>query len=200
MGFWLFMMSCASQPDALPYFNSPEFTPRWMAAQDVPADFHHVTEFSLQNQHGATINESVLDGRVTVVDFFFAACNGICPKLAESMSRVDLQLDSPDVVLLSYSVTPETDTVPVLAEYADARGITSSRWHLLTGDRALIYHLGREVYYVEEDMGVEKGPDDFLHTENLVLIDQNRRIRGVYNGLNPGAVGQLIEDAQVLLN
>ena len=88
--------------------------------------------------------------------------------------------------------------MPVLKEYAEAKGVDSEKWHLVTGDRQQIYSLGRNDYFVEEDLGLEKEADDFLHTENFVLIDQDRRIRGIYNGLNKASVNQLIADIHTL--
>lgn len=190
----------AAAPEHLPFFDSPEFTPRWLDPQAVPDTFHHIPAFSMVDQHGAVITEQVMDGKVTVVDFFFATCRGICPRLARSMQAIDDAFpQDADLALLSYSVMPSNDTVDVLATYAETRGITSPRWHLLTGDRDAIYALGRTAYFVEESMGVERDDDEFLHTENVVLLDQNRRIRGIYNGVTESSVRQLIADAEVLL-
>ncbi|MFT4621814.1 MAG: protein SCO1/2 [Myxococcota bacterium] len=192
--------ACAAEaPSAgLPYFDSPEFTPRWV--EPPPADFHRIPAFSLVDQHGAEVTEADLAGKVAVVDFFFTSCQGICPQLAEGMARIDgsISADAP-MVLLSHSVMPGTDTVPTLARYADQRGITSERWHLLTGDRQVIYDLGRTAYFVEEELGIERTDDDFLHTENIVLVDAEGHLRGVYNGLNATSVAQLVTDAEALL-
>jgi protein SCO1/2 len=99
---------------------------------------------------------------------------------------------------LSHSVTPEHDSIPVLKEYAEDKGIDSQKWHLVTGDRDQIYKLGRKDYFVEEDLGLEKDIDEFLHTENFVLIDKDKHIRGIYNGLNKTSVSQLIADIKTL--
>lgn len=197
------MVACAPSPsrDGLPYFDSPEFTPRWLADDEVPEDFHRVPPFALTDQHGAGIDASVLDGKVTVADFFFASCSGVCPKLRDSMVEVDEAFPADaDLVLLSHSVTPGKDTVEVLRDYADKHSIDSPRWHLLTGERQQIYDLARHAYFAEDDRGVERGPDDFLHTENIVLLDRKRRVRGVYAGVNKAAVRQLIADAKTLLD
>jgi len=191
----------ASAIENLPYYNSSEFTPRWLSSDEVPADFHKVPEFSLTNQDGEAFTEVRMDGKITVVDFFFTSCSGICPTLTKNLGVVDAAFPTEtDLLLLSHSVTPDKDTVEVLRKYADSKAINTDRWHLLTGDRELIYQLGREVYFVEEDMGEEKGPDDFLHTENLVLLDRQRHIRGIYNGLNKASVQQLNLDIQTLLD
>lgn len=208
---WLILLgltlsSCAaevpgSRVSSLPYYDSKAFTPHWIAPDDVPADFHRVSDFSLTDQDGQEVTQADMDGKVTVVDYFFTTCSGICPMLTKNMAVVDAAFpEEAELLLLSHSATPEKDTVAVLREYADAKGVDSTRWHLLTGDRSLIYHLGREVYFVEEDMGEEKGEDDFLHTENLVLIDRQRHIRGVYNGLNQASIQQLNVDIQTLLD
>ena len=107
-------------------------------------------------------------------------------------------LEDEEVILLSHSVTPEYDSVPVLQDYAAMKGVVNGKWHLLTGDRHQIYQLGRNQYFVEEDLGLEKDPEDFIHTENFVLVDGSRHIRGIYNGLNKSAVNQLIADIKTL--
>ena len=103
-----------------------------------------------------------------------------------------------EVMLLSHTVAPEEDSVPVLKRYAESRGIKADKWHLLTGERKQIYKLGRKDYFVEEDLGVDKDDGEFLHTENFVLIDKDKHIRGIYNGLNKGSVNQLIADIKTL--
>jgi protein SCO1/2 len=185
---------------ALPYYNAAEFTPHWLADfEDSIAHFHKIPPFSLINQKGETITEKTVNGKIYVVDFFFTSCPGICPKMTANMK--DLQdefLNDDAILLLSHSVTPEIDTIEKLQRYAVEKGVDAKRWHLLTGERQAIYNLGRKAYFVEESMGLQKSEDDFLHTENFVLIDKNRHIRGIYNGLNKADVQQLIEDIKVL--
>lgn len=185
----------AASSVALPYYDSPDFTPRWLS--HVPDSFHRIGAFSLTDQHGEAVTQETIRGRPVVASFFFTSCGGICPDLTASMARVDEA--APDqVVLLSHSVTPDKDTVPVLRGFAKKHGITSDRWHLLTGSREVIYALGREGYFVEQGAGLGRGPDDFLHAESLVLVDADGHLRGVYNGLNATAVDQLIEDLDLL--
>ena len=188
-----------SRVEVLPFFNEATFTPQWIDPSEVPEDYHQIPAFQLINQEGTTITEEVLNGKVTVVDFFFTTCPSICPKMTSNMGLVqDAFLEDNDVVILSHSVTPEYDSVPILNDYAEAKGVISKNWHLLTGERSTIYDLGRNHYYVEEDLGLEKDEDDFIHTENFVLIDQKRRIRGIYNGLNKSSIQQLIADIKTL--
>lgn len=194
------LLGCQEAAEPLPYFDSPDFTPQWLTEDTLPADFHRLTPFSLTDQDGQPFTEADMLGKVAVVDFFFTFCPGICPQLTESMARIDAAIDaSAELVLVSHSVAPEHDTPQKLSAFAARSGITSPRWFFLTGARAEIYTLGRSVYYIEEDMGREKSPEDFLHTENIVLLDRAGHLRGVYNGLRRPSVDQLIEDIQTLL-
>lgn len=206
------LCSCANDPvadaaaktvslEALPYYADASFTPYWLeAGADTLANFHRISPFSLIDQQGDTITERSLDGNIYVADFFFTACPGICPKMTSNMAVLQEEFEHiPSVKLLSHSVTPKYDSVSVLQAYAEAKGVNPDKWHLLTGDRDVIYRLGRKDYFVEEDLGEEKDLDEFLHTENFVLIDQNRHIRGIYNGLNRTSVNQLAADIRTLL-
>lgn len=189
-----------SRVDVLPFYNSPEFTPRWIDEKNSDmSGFHKIPEFELLNQFGNTISEETVNGKIYVADFFFATCPGICPKMAGNMSIVQKAFEKDDqVLLLSHSVTPEQDSVSALKSYGDRNNCQPGKWHLLTGDREQIYTLGREAYFVEEDMGLKKSKDDFLHSENFLLVDQKRRLRGIYNGLNSTDVQQLIADIHTL--
>ena len=196
---WIALAACnVSEPDStLPFYNSAEFTPQWIQPGSVSEDFHRVPTFRLIDQNNNPITEKELDGKITVVNFFFTFCPGICPKLMKSMARVADAFPR-DILLLSHSVTPDHDTVAKLRRYARQKNITASNWHLLTGERDLIYRLGRTVYFAEESLGEQKGPDEFLHTENLILVDRDRRLRGIYNGLNKTSVNQLMADIRTL--
>lgn len=102
------------------------------------------------------------------------------------------------VILLSHSVTPSIDSVSVLKRYANKYGVMDKKWHLVTGDKIEIYNLGRNHYFVENDLGIPKNTNDFLHTENFLLIDKNKHIRGIYNGLNRASIAQLMIDVKAL--
>ncbi|WP_339756307.1 SCO family protein [Algoriphagus aquimarinus] len=186
--------------DQLPYYQEATFTPEWYSsAADLPENYHRIPEFSFQNQQGLTISDKDMEGKIYVVDFFFTTCPGICPKMTGNMSLVQEAFkDDNQVQLLSHSVTPDFDDVSVLNEYAKEHGVEAGKWHLLTGDRDQIYEMARNQYFVEEDLGLLKNPDEFLHTENFILIDTNRHIRGIYNGLNKTSVSQLIADIKTL--
>ena len=190
----------ATSASPLPFYADAAFTPHWFeAGEEVPADFHAIPAFSLIDQGGRTVTEADLDGKLTVANFFFTACPGICPMTTANMKRVQAAVaDRDDVILLSHSVTPEADSVEALRAFADRMGVLAERWHLVTGDRETIYDLGNGAYFANEDLG-EPAPDAaFIHTESFYLLDGDRRIRGIYNGMNTAAVTQLIDDIATL--
>ena len=187
-----------SRVEELPYYSEASFTPNWLEAKSIDI-FHKIPSFSLTNQDGETVTEKTFDNKIYVTDFFFTTCSGICPKMTANMSVLQEAFkEEDDVLLLSHSVTPETDSISVLKDYAEAKGVISNKWHLVTGGRKQIYDLGRNSYFVEENLGEVKTEDDFLHTENFVLVDKNKHIRGIYNGLNKTSVQQLIADIKLL--
>ncbi|MCR9250498.1 MAG: SCO family protein [bacterium] len=194
--------SCSQKEETklLPYYDDAFFTPKWYTkAEEVPSNFHKIPSFGLLNQSGETVTEKSFENKIYVADFFFASCPGICPKMTANMTIIQEEFKTDDeVLLLSHSVTPAYDSVSVLNRYGSRNGVIPGKWHLVTGDREEIYNLGRNYYFAEEDLGLQKSTDDFLHTENFLLIDQNRHIRGIYNGLNKTAINQLIEDIKTL--
>ncbi len=141
-----------------------------------------------------------MDGKICVADFFFTSCPGICPKMAVSMSALQKEFaNDNDVLLISHSVTPAKDSLPVLKKYAVEKGVHYDKWRLLTGPVNEIYDLGRKYYYVEEDLGaVNSDTSVFLHTENFVLLDKNRHIRGIYNSLDNNSMTALKNDIKEL--
>ena len=183
----------------LPYYNEASFTPKWIATKsDVLKLFHKIPNFSFTNQDGKNITHKTFEDKIYVTDFFFTTCPGICPRMTKNMDIIQQEfIKDSSVLLLSHSVTPTIDSVAQLKKYAIDKNIDKN-WHLVTGDKKEIYNLGRQAYFVEEDLGTPKGIDDFLHTENFVLVDKNKHIRGIYNGLNRNAVQQLIADIKTL--
>lgn len=189
-----------SRVDYLPYYNEASFTPHWLTPNtEAERTFHKIPDFNLINQLGETVSQKTFEDKIYITDFFFTTCPGICPKMTGNMFKLqDAFLDDKEVLLLSHSVMPATDSVPVLKAYAKEYNVVSGKWHLVTGNKTEIYNLGREQYFVENDLGEEKSIDDFLHTENFLLIDKNKHIRGIYNGLNRASVNQLIVDVKAL--
>jgi protein SCO1 len=191
------LYSCKDKVRKLPYYNTADFTPKWT----LPADkaFHQIRPFTFTTQENKTFSEKDMEGKICVADFFFTSCPGICPKLATSMAALQKEfLNDDGILLLSHTVTPGKDSVPVLKEYAQNNNVEYKRWKLLTGKQSDIYDLGRRYYFVEEDLGVNSDSTVFLHTENFVLVDKNRRIRGIYNGLDPNSMQALKNDIVVL--
>ncbi|MEO8069374.1 MAG: SCO family protein [Flavobacteriales bacterium] len=185
---------------ALPIYHPADLKPELTDARSrATKGEHHILDFRLFDQNGDTITLANTHGKVRVADFFFTTCTSICPKMSMQMERVQEAFKDDDrVVLLSHSVTPEMDSVPVLAEYAQLHGADQRRWHLLTGDRRQIYRLARRSWFAALDDG-DGGQDDFVHTENFVLADTLGRLRGFYDGTKAEDVDRLIADMHTLL-
>ncbi|WP_339705565.1 SCO family protein [uncultured Kriegella sp.] len=184
----------------LPYYNDESFTPHWLTPDsEEEKAFHKIPDFKLVNQLGDTISQKTFDNKIYITDFFFTTCPGICLKMTGNMQKIQEAFkDDSDILLVSHSVTPSIDSVSVLKTYADKNGVIDSKWHLVTGDKTEIYDLGRNQYFVENDLGIPKDINDFLHTENFLLIDKDKHIRGIYNGLNRASIAQLITDVKAL--
>lgn len=154
----------------------------------------------MTDQHGKTITEKDVEGKIHVANFIFTSCGSICPVMTSHMKLVqDTYKNNNNVVILSYTVTPWIDSVAKLKKYAQANEITSPNWHLLTGNKNDIYTLARKSYFAEEDLGFTKDSSDFLHTEHILLIDKSKRIRGIYNGTLQLEIEQMIKDIGTLL-
>lgn len=168
----------------LPFYNSEEFTPEWIAESDSKyKDIHTISPFEFTNQNGNQITNKDFEGKIYVTDFFFTTCPSICPILAKNMSTIqDIYKNDDDIMLLSHSVMPWVDSVKKIKEYALEKEAIDNKWHLVTGDREKIYDLARSSYFADEDFKKTKDESEFIHTENFILVDKKGRIRGVYNG------------------
>lgn len=189
-----------SRVDYLPYYNDETFTPHWLTPNtEEEKAFHKIPDFSLTNQLGEMVTQNTFENKIYITNFFFTTCPGICPKMTGNMAKIQEEFkNDKDILLLSHSVMPSTDSVSVLKAYAKNNNVIANKWHLVTGSRHDIYTLGRDHYFVESDLGEEKSIEDFLHTENFLLIDKNKHIRGIYNGLNRASMAQLIIDIKAL--
>jgi protein SCO1/2 len=194
------LSSPAHASESLPYYNSAEFTPHWLESNSTKLnDFHRIPPFSFTDQDGGEVSEKTFENKIYVAGFFFSTCPGICPFIRTKLNKVQEKFHKDaDVKILQHSIRPNTDTVATLKKYANDNGIISGKWHLATGDRETIYSLAKSAYFASEDLGNIQKTDDFLHTESLLLIDQNRHIRGIYNGLNSASVTYLISDIEAL--
>lgn len=160
--------------------------------------YHTIANFSLTNQNGKTITQDNYKDKIYVADFFFTTCQTICPIMTKNMYEVQKRtITDNDIMLLSHTVTPEIDTVAQLKRYADEKGVNASKWNLVTGDKKQIYELARKSYLAVKDNG-DGGPFDMIHTENFILIDKSRQIRGFYDGTDPEEIDRLMEDIKIL--
>ena len=158
--------------------------------------YHRISSFSLKNQNGETITEKNYENKIYVADFFFTTCPGICIDMTRNMLKIQKKtINNPNIMLLSFSVTPKIDSVAQLKKYALEKGINDSKWNLLTGDKKQIYKLARESYFVVKE---GQGNNSMIHTENFVLIDPDKRIRGFYDGTNDEEIQVLINDIDIL--
>jgi protein SCO1/2 len=159
--------------------------------------YHTVSDFSLINQNGDTITQEDYRDKIYVADFFFTTCQTICPVMTDHMAKIQKEIrKDQEVLLLSHSVTPEIDTVAQLKRYAREKGVIDSKWNLVTGDKRQIYELARKSYLAAKDQPYSKW--DLIHTENFILVDKKKRIRGFYDGTNPDEIDRLLEDIAIL--
>jgi protein SCO1/2 len=184
----------------LPFFNQPDWTPEWINQTDSAYQhIHTIPSFSFLNQNGKVVDENIVAGKIYVANFFFTKCRNICPKMTTNMHLLQETFKSDTaILLLSHSVTPETDDVKVLNKYALDNKVDAAKWHLLTGDKKVIYSLAKQQYFAGDTVGYYQSGNEFLHTENFILVDQHRRIRGVYNGTLPVEINRIKEDIAIL--
>lgn len=189
------------KPKQLPVYNPSDINPKLVdeSLQGVNK-LHRIGSFNLINQNGKTITEKDFEEKIYIADFFFVTCPTICPKMTKQMKRVYQKFESnSDVLILSHTVMPEHDSVPVLKEYEIKNEVSAPKWNFVTGDKKQIYNLARKSYFAAITEG-DGGVDDFIHTENFVLIDKEKRIRGFYDGTSENDVDRLINDVSTLLN
>lgn len=201
--FLLLLWGCAKEGERLelPYYNTPDFSPLFLTSEkEIDQKITHtIAPFSGTDQNGYTITDKTIEGKIHVANFIFTSCGSICPVMTKHMKLVqDAFEKDTNVVLLSYSVTPWIDDVARLKKFAGENGVRSTNWHLLTGSKSEIYTLARQSYFAEEDLGYTKDSTQFLHTEHVLLVDKNKRIRGIYNGTLQLEAEQLISDIRVL--
>lgn len=184
----------------LPIYNPADVNPELVdSTVQYVAKYHTIGDFSFTNQNGKTITQKDYEGKIYVADFFFTTCGSICPIMTTNM--IDVQkafANNPKVMILSHTVTPEIDSVPVLKKYAVEKGVIDSKWNLVTGDKKDIYSMARKSYLAVK-LGKPEELYDMVHTENFVLVDAERRVRGFYDGTKKEEVKKLIEDIQWLL-
>lgn len=180
---------------SLPIFNPSDVNPELVdTTVQYISKYHTIADFSFTNQNGKTITQKDYEGKIYVADFFFTTCQSICPKMTTNLVAVQKAfITNPKVKLLSFTVTPDIDNVSVLHAYATINGVIESKWNLVTGDKKAIYTMARKSF-----LAVKQGkPDeqyDMVHTENFVLVDAKKRVRGFYDGTKKEEIQRLIED------
>ena len=160
--------------------------------------FHRVAEFELINQNGKTITHENFRGKIYIADFFFTTCPTICIAMTDNMLKIQKEVENnPNILLISHSVTPKIDSVIQLKKYAIEKGVIDNKWHLVTGDKKEIYELARKSYLAVKDEG-DGGPFDMIHTENFILVDPDKRIRGFYDGTDLEEIDRLLFELDIL--
>jgi len=189
----------------VPVLNPNEINPALVDSSLQQKGIGHVTTpFNLINQDGEEVNESIVKNKIVITDFFFTTCPSICPRMTSQLKRVhDHFIDNDNIIILSHTVWPEVDSVSVLKEYAQLYEANSKRWQFLTGTKVHLYDLARKSYFVapalDDTNFVHGGEGDFVHTENIVLVDREKRIRSYYDGTDEDEIDNLILDIEALL-
>ena len=187
--------------ETLPIY-SPSMVSKELVEENIQfiKKYHKIKDFSMKNQNGETITQEFYNDKIYVADFFFTTCPTICPIMTENMGYIQEKIkNDSDVLLLSFSVTPEIDSVEQLKKYALEKNVIDSKWNLVTGNKKDIYNLARTSYLVAKTNG-DGGKYDMIHTENFVLVDKEKRIRGFYDGTNANEMDQLLNDIKILKN
>jgi protein SCO1/2 len=198
----LYLFYTALKPaKTLPIYNPADVNPELVdSTVQYISKYHTIADFSFVNQNGKTITQKDYEGKIYVADFFFTTCGSICPKMTGNLIEVQKAIiNNPKVMLLSHTVFPENDNVSVLKAYALKNGVDDSKWNLVTGDKKEIYTMARKSYLAVK-MGKPSELYDMVHTENFVLVDAKRRVRGFYDGTNKEDIEKLINDINFLSN
>ena len=179
---------------------SPSMVNTELVSEDIryKKKYHKISNFKMTNQNNELVTEKNYDNTIYVADFFFTTCPSICPIMTGNMVFLQNKLEGEDVMFASFSVTPEIDSVEVLKKYAIEKGVDDNRWNLMTGDKKEIYTLARKSYLVAKE-NPNAGSHDMIHTENFVLVDKEKRIRGYYDGTSIDDMNLLLSDIEILI-
>lgn len=197
---FLGLASCNSSADKLPILGEREAITKIVGGKTVvDSVYHTIPDFRFASQYGDTVSAATFNGKIYVADFFFTTCPTICPKMKVQLKRVYAKYKgNPEVMLLSHTIDPNHDTVPVLKEFAQELGVTGRQWLFVTGDREKIYDIGQNFYMVtaKEDASAAGG---VVHSGAFVLVDKAKHVRGVYDGTTEEGVDRLMTDMDKLL-
>jgi protein SCO1/2 len=188
-----FMLTGDKKPiRLLQYFGPREYDE---VAKDT--DFHKVMDFKLTDQYGQTVTLDSFKNKVFIANFFYATCPGICKKMNSELERATKNfIGNNKVKFVSYTVDPMRDSVPVLMQYAKLHDAAPYQWYFLTGDKSEIYNLARKSYYAAV---ADSAQGNFVHTENMVLVDTHHHLRGIYHGTDSADVNRMVKDIGLLL-
>lgn len=190
------------QPKVILPIYSPNMVSQELVDENIRyiKKYHRIADFSLTNQNGEKITQKNYENKIYIADFFFTTCPTICPIMTDNMTYLQEKLlKNKNILLASFSVTPDIDNVEVLKDYALEKGVLSYKWNLLTGNKKMIYDLARKSYLVVKNDG-DGGKYDMIHTENFVLVDKEKRIRGFYDGTSKEEMEKLLNDVEILKN
>ena len=184
--------------EVLPVYQPAEVNEKLVDSSIIHvAKYHKISDFKLTNQNGKEITQANYKDKIYVADFFFTTCQDICPVMTKNMYQLQEELKNDNqILLLSHTVIPEVDTVEQLKEYAVENNVDDSKWNLVTGDKKQIYELARKSYLAVEDSNYSEY--DMIHTENFMLIDKEKQIRGFYDGTNSEDINRLLKDIEIL--
>ena len=184
--------------EVLPIYQPAEVNEKLVDSSIIHvAKYHKISDFKLTNQNGKEITQANYKDKIYVADFFFTTCQDICPVMTKNMYQLQEELKNDNqILLLSHTVIPEVDTVEQLKEYAIENNVDDSKWNLVTGDKKQIYDLARKSYLAVEDSNYNEY--DMIHTENFMLIDKEKQIRGFYDGTNSEDINRLLKDIEIL--
>ena len=185
----------------LPYYNTPDFTPIFLDKHEAKKlIYHSISDFEFESDKDIKISKKNLKNKVHVASFFFTQCGSICPVMINNLKVLEKKYEkSDDFAILSFSVTPWIDSVQKLKSFVKDNEIKMKNWYFLTGEKSKIYKLARKSYFAEENLGFTKDSSDFLHTEHVILVDKNLKIRGIYNSTLPLEIKNLSADIDILL-
>ncbi len=192
--FILNISSCNifSNNESLPYYNTQDLTPTWN-----PRNGHQIAYFNLKDQTGNKFGSDSLTGKIYIANFFFTTCPSICPKMTRCFKIIqDSIANMQHVEIVSFSVMPWVDSVNKLKVYGEQNNINPTKWHLLTGDKSIIYALGRASFFADNNKLSDTS--SFIHTDKMYLIDNQNRIRGVYNATKVDDIARVLADIKIL--
>lgn len=195
----LLVYSCSDQMvSEVPYYDKPDFTPVWTSSKEAD-ELHKVSDFKFTDQDMNEVTGGMLKGKIYAVNFFFTSCPGICPSMTRNLLRFQNAFaQDEDIKIISHTVMPEVDTREKLKEYEKNFGIINDKWFLVRGSTSDIYSIARKSYFAEEKAGYNSDSTEFLHSENVILIDRQGHIRGIYKGTLALDIQRMIEDVNIL--